>query len=79
MDKIMEFMPFMLEGTVVTIEIFFLTLIISLPLGLPVALGSNSGFKPLSFICKVYVWIFKRNSPAAADLLLLFFFRWCSM
>ena len=55
MDKIMEFMPFMLEGTVVTIEIFFLTLIISLPLGLPVALGSNSGFKPLSFICKVYV------------------------
>ena len=50
MDKIMEFMPFMLEGTVVTIEIFFLTLIISLPLGLPVALGSNSGFKPLSLV-----------------------------
>ena len=73
MDKIMEFMPFMLEGTVVTIEIFFLTLIISLPLGLPVALGSNSGFKPLSFICKVYVWIF-RGTPLLLQIFFFYFF-----
>lgn len=69
----MEFMPFMLEGTVVTIEIFFLTLIISLPLGLPVALGSNSGFKPLSFICKVYVWIF-RGTPLLLQIFFFYFF-----
>ncbi|MGN0704749.1 MAG: ABC transporter permease subunit, partial [Lentihominibacter sp.] len=62
MDKIMEFMPFMLEGSIVTIELFVLTLVLSLPLGLPVALGSNSHIKPLSFICKVYVWIF-RGTP----------------
>ena len=48
MDKIMGFLPFMLECTVVTVEIFVLTLVISLPLGLPVALGSNSRIKPLS-------------------------------
>lgn len=73
MDKIMEFMPFMLEGTVVTVELFVLTLVLSLPLGLPVALGSNSKIKPLSFICKVYVWIF-RGTPLLLQLFFFYFF-----
>ena len=73
MDKIMEFMPFMLEGSIVTIELFVLTLVLSLPLGLPVALGSNSRIKPLSFICKVYVWIF-RGTPLLLQLFLFYFF-----
>ena len=41
----MEFLPFMLQGAVVTIELFALTIVISLPLGLPIALGSNSRIK----------------------------------
>lgn len=73
MDKIMEFMPFMLEGTVVTVELFILTIVLSLPLGLPVALGSNSHIKPLSFICKVYVWIF-RGTPLLLQLFFFYFF-----
>ena len=73
MDKIMEFMPFMLEGSIVTIELFVLTLVLSLPLGLLVALGSNSRIKPLSFICKVYVWIF-RGTPLLLQLFFFYFF-----
>ena len=73
MDKIMEFMPFMLEGSIVTIELFVLTLVLSLPLGLPVALGSNSRIKPLSFICKVYVWIFI-GTPLLLQLFFFYFF-----
>ena len=73
MAKIMEFMPFMLEGSIVTIELFVLTLVLSLPLGLPVALGSNSRIKPLSFICKVYVWIF-RGTPLLLQLFFFYFF-----
>ena len=73
MDKIMEFMPFMLEGSIVTIELFVLTLVLSLPLGLPVALGSNSRIKPLSFICKVYVWIV-RGTPLLLQLFFFYFF-----
>ena len=73
MYKIMEFMPFMLEGSIVTIELFVLTLVLSLPLGLPVALGSNSRIKPLSFICKVYVWIF-RGTPLLLQLFFFYFF-----
>lgn len=73
MDKIMEFLPFMLEGTVVTVELFILTLVLSLPLGLPIALGSNSKLKILSFICKVYVWIF-RGTPLLLQLFFFYFF-----
>lgn len=73
MDKIMEFMPFMFEGSIVTIELFVLTLVMSLPLGLPVALGSNSKIKPLSLFCKVYVWIF-RGTPLLLQLFFFYFF-----
>lgn len=73
MEKIMEFMPFMLEGAIVTAELFVLTLIISLPLGLPIALGNNSRIKPLSFLCKIYVWIF-RGTPLLLQLFFFYFF-----
>ena len=73
MDKLMEFLPFMLQGAVVTIELFALTIVISLPLGLPIALGSNSRIKPLSIICKIYVWIF-RGTPLLLQLYFFYFF-----
>ena len=73
MDKLMEFLPFMLQGAVVTIELFSLTIVISLPLGLPIALGSNSRIKPLSIICKIYVWIF-RGTPLLLQLFFFYFF-----
>ena len=73
MDKLMEFLPFMLQGAVVTIELFALTIVISLPLGLPIALGSNSRIKTLSIICKIYVWIF-RGTPLLLQLFFFYFF-----
>ncbi len=72
MDKVLGFLPFMLEGSVVTIEIFVLTLVLSLPLGLPVALGSNSRFKPLSFLCKLYVFVF-RGTPLLLQMWFFYF------
>ena len=43
-------------------ELFFLTLLFALPLGLVVAFGSMSRFKPLSGLVKVLVWII-RGTP----------------
>ena len=73
MDRIGEFLPFMLEGSVTTVQVFVLTLVISLPLGLPIAMGSNSRCKPLSFLCKIYVWIF-RGTPLMLQLWFFYFF-----
>ncbi len=73
MDRIAEFLPFMLEGSVTTVKVFVLTLVVALPLGLPIALGSNSRFKPLSFLCKIYVWLF-RGTPLMLQLWFFYFF-----
>lgn len=73
MDKILECLPFMLEGSIVTIEIFVLTLVLSLPLGLPIALGSNSKIKIVSILCKAYVWVF-RGTPLLLQMFFVYFF-----
>ena len=69
----MQFVPFMLKSTVMVIKIFALTLVLSLPLGLPVALGSNSRIKPISWLCKAYVFIF-RGTPLMLQLWFFYFF-----
>lgn len=72
-DVIVTYLPFMIKGTGVSIMIFVVTLIVSLPLGLPVALGSNSRIPPLRWICKTYVWIF-RGTPLLLQLFFFYFF-----
>ena len=72
-DYLMQFVPFMLKSTVMVIKIFALTLVLSLPLGLPVALGSNSRIKPISWLCKAYVFIF-RGTPLMLQLWFFYFF-----
>ena len=63
----------MIKGAGMSVLIFILTIVLSLPLGLPVALGENSRIKPLSFICKVYVWLF-RGTPLLLQLFFFYFF-----
>lgn len=72
-EKLAEFMPFMLEGSVMTLKLFFLTLILSLPMGLPFALGSNSRIMPVRLLCKTFVWIF-RGTPLLLQLFFFYFF-----
>ncbi len=69
----MEYLPIMLEGSILTVKIFILTLLLSLPLGFPIALGEESKIKPLSFLCKVYVWIF-RGTPLMLQLFFFYYF-----
>lgn len=67
---IQTILPALLAGTVQTLKIFTLTLLFSLPLGLPIALGTMSRFAPVKFISKAYVWVF-RGTPL---MLQIFFF-----
>ncbi len=62
--------PALLRGFGVTLLLFTLTLMFSLPLGLPFALGSISRFWPIRILCRIYVWLF-RGTPL---MLQLFFF-----
>ena len=52
-------------------ELFFLTLLFALPLGLVVAFGSMSRFKPLSGLVKVFVWII-RGTPLMLQIIVIY-------
>lgn len=66
-------MPSLLRGTVISISLFALTLILSLPLGIPIALGENSRIPFIRWICKAYVYIF-RGTPLMLQLFFFYFF-----
>ena len=60
------------EGFGKSLEIFALTLVGALPLGLLVALGSMSRFKPLSMLTRVVVWVV-RGTPLMLQLLIIYY------
>ena len=55
-----------------TLRLFGWTLLLALPLGLPVALGSICRFWPIRAIFRVYVWLF-RGTPLMLQLCFFFF------
>ncbi len=60
-------------GFIQTLKLFFVTLLGAFPLGLVIAFGSMSRFKPLSFIVKIIVWIV-RGTPLMIQLLIIYYF-----
>lgn len=60
------------SGLLVSIEIFFLTLAGALPLGMIVAFGRMSKFKPLQLLVKLYISIM-RGTPLMLQLLVVYF------
>ncbi len=62
----------MLEGTVVSLEIFFLTLLFSLPLGLILCLGRMSKLKVIQLPVKLYLLIM-RGTPLMLQLVFIFY------
>lgn len=60
-------------GFLQTLKLFFITLIGALPLGLVIAFGSMSRFKPLSVFSRTIVWII-RGTPLMIQLLIIYYF-----
>ena len=56
------------SGLGTTIQIFFLTLLFALPLGLVIAFGSMSRLTPLRWLCNTLVWIV-RGTPLMLQLI----------
>lgn len=77
MELFLEQLPIVLRslntGFLQTLKLFFVTLIGAIPLGLIIAFGSMSGFKPLSYLVKMIVTII-RGTPLMIQLLIVYFF-----
>lgn len=59
-------------GMVTTLEIFLLTLLFAIPLGLVVCVARRSSFKPLNYLVRIYISIM-RGTPLMLQLIVVFF------
>ena len=77
MELMLEQMPIVIPalnaGFVQTLKLFAVTLIGALPLGLIIAFGAMSKFKPLSLLTKLIIWII-RGTPLMIQLLIIYYF-----
>ncbi|HJA67379.1 polar amino acid ABC transporter permease [Lachnoclostridium sp. An169] len=60
-------------GFIQTLKLFFVTLLGAIPLGLLIAFGSMSRFRPVSYLMKIIVWII-RGTPLMIQLLIIYYF-----
>ena len=71
-DKYIKMLNAMLNGSVVSLEVFFLTLLFAIPLALPIAMGRMSRNKLLSRSTNVFLLII-RGTPLMLQLLVVYF------
>ena len=62
----------LLEGFGKTCMLFGLTLVAAIPLGLIIAFGSMSKFKPLQYLTKCFVWVI-RGTPLMLQIFVVFY------
>lgn len=62
----------LLEGFGTTCLLFALTLVAAIPLGLIIAFGSMSKFKPLRYVVKAFVWAI-RGTPLMLQVFIVFY------
>jgi polar amino acid transport system permease protein len=60
------------NGALVTLKLFFITLALSVPLGLALALARISRFKALALVVEAYIWLM-RGTPLMLQLLFIYF------
>ena len=72
MDYILSIIPQMLMGTVDTLRLFFITIVLAIPLGILLAFCRVSSFKLLRDVVAAYVYVL-RGTPLMLQLLFVYF------
>ena len=72
MDYVLQILPHLIEGTGVTLQVFAITLVLSLPLGLVLALLRISRFGVVSGAVNAYIWLM-RGTPLMLQMLFIYF------
>ena len=62
----------LLQGFSITCELFAFTLVLALPLGLVVAFGARSRFKPLCAVVRTIIWII-RGTPLMLQVIAIYY------
>lgn len=72
LDYLITILIPMLEGAQATVLLFFIAIIVSIPLGFLLTLAVKSSIKPISWLAQVYIYIM-RGTPLLLQLLVITF------
>ena len=72
MDYIVGILPALIAGTVTTLKLFIICIVLALPLGFIIMLAARCSFKPLSFLGSLYIYVL-RGTPLLLQLYFIYF------
>lgn len=72
MDYLLNIIPAVAVGLQVTLKIFVITIVLSLPLGILMSIARISGIKPLSRFMYMYIYIM-RGTPLMLQILFIYY------
>ena len=72
MEYLLEILPSLLNGTLITLEVFFLVLILSIPLGIIIAFIMRFNITILNYFINIYIWIM-RGTPLLLQLIFIYY------
>lgn len=72
MSYISEVLPSLLDGALITLQVFFIVILFSIPLGSILAFLMQVPFRPLRWLLNLYVWIM-RGTPLLLQLIFIYY------
>ncbi|NUE66444.1 MULTISPECIES: amino acid ABC transporter permease [Snodgrassella] len=72
MNDVLNMLPELWTGAKITLSLFAITLLLSIPLGLVLALLRLSGIKALDYIVNFYIWVM-RGTPLMLQIFFIYF------
>lgn len=72
MNYVLNMLPELWTGAKITLSLFAITLLLSIPLGLVLALLRLSGIRALDYIVNFYIWVM-RGTPLMLQIFFIYF------
>ena len=72
MEYLINILPSLIKGALITIEVFFLVLILSIPLGVFIAFIMRFNIKVLNYFLNIYIWVM-RGTPLLLQLIFIYY------
>lgn len=72
MSNLIDITVFILKGSLISLKLFIIVAILSVPLGIFAAMGKISNIKPLKSVLSLYTWVF-RGTPLLLQLFFTYF------
>lgn len=72
MTYILEVLPSLLDGAVITLQVFFVVMLLSIPLGAILAFLMQIRFALLQWLLTIYIWIM-RGTPLLLQLIFIYY------